>query len=123
VTYSAQFLAYAPNAGGQQAYSLRRADDKGEWSVFANTYLMTGAFPLSGMTYNWRFPICNQSCFWQFFVEAGAGVSTAGPMVEVVWGSILLWSLRVDLSTQAFLIPQRVILWSYPFWMGVSLPL
>lgn len=123
VTYSAQFAAFAPNAGGQTAFSARRATDNHEWSLFANNYLTTGAVPLTGITYDLRFPICDQHCFWQFYVQTGVGISTAGPMVELLWGTILLWTMRLDFTTQMYVIPNRMIIWSYPLWVGISIPL
>jgi hypothetical protein len=48
VTYSLQVLALAPNAGGQNAYALRRATDSSEYALFYNNYLGAGNFPLIG---------------------------------------------------------------------------
>ncbi len=121
-TYSLQVAAFAPNAGGQEAYALRRATDKVEWSVFVNRYLYAGDYPLMGATYDWRFPICDQSCFWQFYIQAGVGLSTTGPVLEVLWGTTLLWVARVDIATQMFFQSNRLISWSYPLWIGVSIP-
>ncbi len=122
VTYSLQAIAYAPNAGGQEAYALRRATDDNEWTLFVNRALYAGDYPLTGATYAWRFPVCDQSCFWQFYVQAGAGLSTAGPILEVLWGTTLLWTMRVDVATQMFFQTNRMITWSYPLWVGISMP-
>jgi hypothetical protein len=123
VTYSLQVAALAPNAGGQQAYALRRSTDEDEWFLFSNNYLETGKFPLTGAGYNWRFPICDQDCFWQFYVEVGGGISTAGPMAEVIWGMNFLWVTRLDIGTHFYLTQNRLITWSYPLWAGISVPL
>lgn len=122
-TWSALGLALAPNAGGQAAYSVRRATDDNEIGVFANTYLMAGNYPLLGAVYDWRFPICGQECFWQFFAQAGVGLSTAGPLVELTWSTIPFWILRVDITTHIIAVPWRAVTWSYPLWVGLSLPL
>ena len=122
-TYSLQALAFAPNAGGQQAYALRRATDKSEWALFANTYLQTGGGPLLGGGYDLRMPVCDQSCFWQFYAQIGGGLSTVGPYVEVLWGTNLFWIMRLDIATHFYVTASRAIFWSYPLWAGLSLPL
>ncbi len=123
VTYSLQAMALAPNAGGQMAFALRRGTNENELSAFANTYLYAGDYPLLGAIYAWRFPIVNDEWFWQFYVQLGAGISTAGPVAEILWGTIMLWTVRVDIATHVLFIPNRVILWSYPVWVGISIPL
>lgn len=123
VTYSLQVLALAPNAGGQNAYALRRATDEEEMFAFYNNYLGAGEYSLIGLGYDWRFPICDQSCFWQFYFEAGGGVSTAGPFAELLWGTNIFWVARLDISTHFYLTSKRVIGWSYPLWVGISMPL
>ena len=122
-TYSLQALAFAPNAGGQQAYALRRATDKSEWTLFANYYLQTAGGPLMGGGYDLRMPVCDQRCFWQFYAQIGGGVSTIGPYVEVLWGTNLFWILRLDIATHFYITAARAIFWSYPLWAGLSLPL
>ena len=122
-TYSLQLHALAPNAGGQEAYALRRATNSWELELFVNTYLRTGEYPLAGIIYNKRFAICDDSCFWQFYVQAGAGLSTAGPIIEFLWGTNFLWIIRLDIATQVLANPNRLIFWSYPLWIGFSLPL
>jgi len=135
-TATTQVGALAPNAGGQEAYAVRLHKDEREYSLFANTYLMAGSYPLTGAIYSWRFPVCDEKCWWQFFVQLGAGGSTAGPLAEVVWGSLIpiapLWlprsspkylpAIRLDITTQMIVVPQRIVLWSYPLWLGISLP-
>ena len=135
-TATFQVGAFAPNAGGQDAYGLRVHRDNREYTLFSNSYLMAGAYPLTGAIYSWRFPICDETCWWQFFAQIGAGVSTAGPLAEIVWGSQIplapLWlprsapkylpSLRFDVTTHMIAVPYRLVLWSYPLWLGISVP-
>lgn len=123
VTYTGQFLAFAPNAGGQTAYALRRATQQREWSLFANTYLTSADVPLSGITYAIRHSLCQQYCVAQAYVQTGIGLSTAGPVAEILWGTTLLWTVRIDFATQIFVAPRRLIFWSYPLWVGLSLSL
>lgn len=118
--YSLQAMALAPNAGGQQAFALRRATDKAEWSLFANDYLRTGNQPLMGGLYSLRFPALGQSRGFQMVFEVGAGLSSVGPMVEVLWGTTLLWSVRLDVASHFYVAKDRAILWSYPLWIGLS---
>lgn len=128
--------ALAPNAGGQTAYSLRLATNNWEAGAFSNQYIIAGDYPLTGATYAWRFPICDDSCFWQFFAQTGAGLSTGGPLAEITWGAVIpllpLWlpsaapryvpAIRLDITTQLIFIRWRAITWSYPLWIGVSVP-
>ena len=123
VTYSAAWQAWAPNAGGQRAYALRRATPHSEISIFMNEYLLAGNNPLYGATYDWRLPICDRNCFWQFYVQMGAGISSGGVLGEILWSSTFLWVARLDIATQIFLSQQRLVTWSYPLWLGLSLPL
>ncbi len=123
-TVSAQGLALAPNAGGQRAWSLRLAEnDQVEYSLFVNEYLVTGSVPLTGVSYGWRYSLCGRICPLRMFAQLGAGVSTAGPVVEVIWSVTPLWLLRVDIATHFYFLTDRAILWSYPFWLGVSVPI
>ena len=48
--------------------------------------------------------------------------TTAGPLAEITWSIIPFWLLRVDVSTQFIAIPYRVTTWSYPLWVGFSVP-
>lgn len=120
VTYSFQFQSFAPNAGGQRAYALRRATDAREIGLFLNEDLLSAGNPIFGALYDWRFPICDQSCWVQLYFQAGIGLSTAGPIAELTWGSNFLWTARIDITTHAFFTTNRVVLWSLPIWVGLS---
>ena len=122
-SYSLLLKSHTSNAGGQDAYSLRRSSDETEWNLFINTYLLAGNEPLVGATYNKRYAICGHSCFWQFYVQAGIGGSTAGPVVELLWGTVFLWVVRIDIATQIYITRERAVFWSYPAWVGLSMPL
>ena len=115
-------MAMAPNAGGQEAYALRRANNEREWSLFMNQYLLAGGYPLSGISYAKRFPICELHCPIQAYVQAGGGLSTAGPLIELLWGTNIFWLARIDIATQIYFSTKRVIFWSYPLWVGFSVP-
>jgi hypothetical protein len=133
---SAQYAAFAPNAGGQTAYSLRYATGDQEFGVFSNQYLMAGDYPLTGATYEKVMPLCKKDCFWELNLQAGAGISNGGPLIHLTWSSVVpllpLWlprraprfvpALRLDLTTQMILIQTRAITWSYPLWAGISYP-
>lgn len=109
-----------------------------DWEVggFANRYITAAGRPLIGGTYSLRFPVCDDSCFWQFFAQFGAGLSTGGPLLDLTWGTNLplipLWlpfrappylpQLRLDFTTQIIFIQWRAVTWSYPLWVGVSFP-
>lgn len=126
----------APNAGGQEAYSLKLATNDWEISGFLNNYLLVGSMPMIGASYAWRFPICDDKCFWQFSFQAGGGFANAGPILEMTWNTVIpllpIWlptrappyypALRVDFTTQIILIQWRGVTWSYPLWLGISLP-
>ncbi len=122
-TYSFFWKAHAPNAGGQNIYSVRRADDDHEISLFRNEYLITANRPLMGANYSLRLPICDSSCFVQAYTQLGAGLSTAGPFLDISWSVIGLWLARVDFTTQLYITQTRIMTWSVPLWIGVSLPL
>lgn len=131
-----QGKALAPNAGGQDAYALRLATNNWEIGGFSNQYITAGGRPLMGGTFDYRFPICDDSCFWQFFAEAGVGASTGGPMADVTWGTNIpllpVWlptsspkyvpQLRLDFTTQFIFIRWRAVTWSYPLWAGITIP-
>jgi len=135
-TLTLQAMAFAPNAGGQEAYAVRMHQADREYSLFANRYLMAGQYPLVGGVYSVRFPVCDETCWWQFFVQLGAGISSAGPLTEIIWGTMIpiapLWlprpspkylpAIRLDIATQMIIVPQRLVIWSYPLWLGISLP-
>ena len=133
-TVTAQALALAPNAGGQEAYTLRVATNDWEVGAFSNQYILAGDYPLTGAFYDLRFPICDDSCWWQFFAQTGVGVSNGGPLAQITWGTVIplvpLWlpfaaprylpALRLDFTTQMIFIRYRAVTWSYPLWAGVS---
>lgn len=116
--------SFAPNAGGQDAYSLRAGRDDFELGVFANTYLQVGGHPLSGVSYDFRFDICGKKCwFFRVYSAVGIGISSIGPFAEVVATFVPLSVVRVDISTHFIPARDRVILWSYPLWVGLTIPL
>ena len=120
---SLQNQALAPNAGGQTAWALRFASGNSrEYSLFANEYLRTGKYPLFGGLYSMRFPILGRAAPIQTFAQVGMGISSAGPVVELLWNLTPFWLLRIDFATHFYFIPQRVIVWNYPFWLGLTVP-
>lgn len=133
-TVSAQAMAFAPNAGGQEAYTLRLATNEWEAGAFSNQYILAGNAPLTGAFVDWRFPICDDSCWWQFFAQTGVGLSNGGPLAQITWGTVIpllpLWlptssprylpALRLDITTQMIFIRYRGVTWSYPLWAGIS---
>ena len=135
-TVSSQVGALAPNAGGQLAYSFRLATKNWEVGTFSNQYLLAGDLPLSGLTADWRFAICDSSCFWQAYLQLGAGFSNGGPLAQVTWSALFplipVWlpietmkyvpALRIDITTQMIAIRHRAVTWSYPLWIGVAVP-
>ena len=128
--------AFAPNAGGQEALSLRWTREKYEFSGLTNSYLLAGGKPLIGAMASRRLPLCDQSCWWQFWSQVGAGLSTAGPLLEISWGMQMpllpLWlprpsfvgvpALRIDFATHMFITRKRLVVWSYPLWAGIAVP-
>lgn len=133
---TSQVGALAPNAGGQEAYTLRLG--KGDWEagIFSNQYVIAGDLPLTGAMLDWRSPVCGVECFWQFFVQLGVGGSNGGPLAEVTWGTMIpalpIWlptaapryvpQIRLDITTQVILIRYRAVTWSYPLWLGLTVP-
>lgn len=131
-----QIGALAPNAGGQTAYTLKIATNDWEVSAFSNQYLMAGDIPMTGATYDWRWPICSDGCFWQFYFQGGGGFSNGGPLLDMTWGTVIpllpIWlptrappyypAIRIDFTTQMILIRWRGVTWSYPLWIGISVP-
>lgn len=131
---SAHSLALAPNAGGQDAYRLEGYSNPHAWHAFYNRALIVGNLPLMGAGYNYRMSVCDESCFWRFFVQAGGGLANGGPYGEISWGTIIplvpLWlptsaprfipSLRLDITSQFYISKTRIITWSYPIWAGLS---
>lgn len=122
-TLSLQVKAMTSNAGGQDSYALRWAqDERWEIAAFSNQYLLTGRLPLSGLSYHWRFVVCPRRCFLHSFVQLGVGLSTAGPLLALEWSLTAFWLLRLDLATHIYFAQVRPIIWSYPLWLGLSLP-
>ena len=133
---SLQYAAFAPNAGGQTVYGLRVYYRGREYGVFQNDYLTAGDHPLMGGVYAFRFPICDESCLVNIHAQAGIGLSTAGPLVELLWGmeipvlplaltgGTIPWipMLRIDFANHWIATRNRVITWSYPLWVGATLP-
>jgi hypothetical protein len=131
---SAHVKALAPNAGGQDAYRLEWYHSRNAVYGFQNKSLLVGSSNLMGVGYDYRLPVCDSSCFWQFFAQVGGGVSNAGAFAEVSWGTIIpllpIWlpmaspkyipGLRVDITSQFYATRQRVIIWSYPIWAGIT---
>ena len=124
---SVQGMALAPNAGGQESYSIKYFHEKKkiEYGLFSTTYLVTdGNIPLTGVSANYRFDICGKDCAAQAFILLGGGISQIGPYAELTWGSILGWVTRIDITTQLYYstTENRIITWSYPLWVGISIP-
>lgn len=137
VNVSLQYAAFAPNAGGQVAYGIRGLRNNREIAIFQNQYLTAGGQPLLGVLYAWRFPICDESCMVHLHTQVGIGLTSAGPLVEFLWGTEIpilplglnggtipyVPMLRVDVASHWMATHSRLITWSYPFWVGVTLPL
>lgn len=137
VQIATQFLSLAPNAGGQEVFSLRAARENWELSLFSNQTIYAGEYPYSGCVLHRRFPVCDASCFWQFYTAVGGGVSNGGPIMEFTWSTIIplipIWlplqapsyypAVRLDVTTQIVLIQWRAVTWNYPFWIGISVPI
>lgn len=127
--------ALAPNAGGQDTYSLRLYHNEGEFHAFMNKTLTAGGQPLVGGGYDLTFNACDD-CFWRFFVQTGVGACTAGPYLELDWGLAMpilpIWlpmspprfvpQIRVDFATHVIQTTGRAITWSYPLWIGLGIP-
>lgn len=121
-TISLQYISFAPNAGGQFAYAIRWAhNDSREYSLFSNQFLNTGKYPLSGAIYSIRFPLCPR-CVVSTSGEIGAGLTNAGPMIELDWNLTVLWVARIDFATHLYFPTVRAIAWSYPLWLGITVP-
>ncbi len=133
---SLQYAAFAPNAGGQITYGFRGLRNNREIAIFQNQYLTAGSEPLLGALYAWRFPICDTSCMIHVHAQAGVGATSAGPLVEFLWGTEIpvlplglnggtipyVPMLRLDIASHWIATRSRLITWSYPFWIGVTLP-
>ncbi len=133
LSYSSE--AFAPNAGGQEAHSLRLAHTTWEGHFFLNKSLYVGQYPLTGVGYDYRFNLC-KDCFWKFFVQAGAGLSNGGIYGELLWGTTIpllpIWLpmeppryvpfIRLDFATHLIFGQVRPNTWSYPLWLGIGVP-
>ncbi len=133
-TISGQGLALAPNAGGQKAYRIEVHRSGHAVYGYNNRSLLVENATLFGAGYDYRLPVCDESCFWQFFVQVGGGLTNAGGFAEATWGTMIpllpVWlptraprmipMLRVDITSQFFATRERVITWSYPLWIGLS---
>ena len=122
-TISAQGIAFTADAGGQSAYSLRFSDSNiWEYSLFLNEYIVVGAFPLVGAVASKRWSLCGSYCPLNLYAQLGVGLSNIGPMVELIWGSTWLWIARIDVASHMYVSRERVITWSLPLWLGLSIP-
>lgn len=120
---SLQVKAFAANAGGQDVYALRRTQGVHEFGFMLNESLLAGGKPLVGAMYDYRFDLCGLLCPVNAYLAFGAGISTAGPFIEVTWGMGLFWLTRLDFSSHIYLSQDRFVVWSYPLWFGISVPL
>jgi hypothetical protein len=117
-----QALALAPNAGGQESYSIKYHRGDYEWSLFSTNYLITNGNPLTGLTLARRFDICKSNCWVQGFVQPGFGFTQIGAHFDLTWGTVIGYAVRIDLTTQLYTGHSRLLSWSYPLWVGVSFP-
>lgn len=115
-----QLGATAANAGGQSALAIRGKVNTGEWSLFHNSYLSTSEKTLIGLGYN--YPVFEYDAgFWfSAYTRVGGGISTAGPLIEILWGTKLV-GLRMDIATHVYFVHNRPVTWSFPLWIGFSL--
>ena len=122
-TVSFQYQSWTSNAGGQQSYGLRWAiDESQEWALFSNQYLMAADLPLSGIVWDLIFPVSPTSCALSMWIQAGVGLSSAGPVVEFLWSIRPLWLFRIDFATHLYFSGPKPIVWNYPFWLGINIP-
>lgn len=129
--------AFAPNAGGQESHSLKLLYDNVEYSIFVNEYIRAGEYPLSGVTMEWVSPICDKECWGNLFLQYGVGASMGGPIANLTWSFQLpilpIWlpmsapkyvpQIRLDFTSQFIFVRYRAVSWSYPLWLGLSIPL
>lgn len=135
-TISARFFAFAPNAGGQEIYAASYLRQQIEYTLFLNRSVSAGTSSLAGGTASFRFYALDYDHFWQLYAQAGAGLSTGGPLAEILWGltipMIPLWlptgapkyvpQIRIDVANQFYFSKTRAITWSVPLWLGFSVP-
>lgn len=122
--YSLLAATLAPNVGGQSAFSLLTRAPDWELEGFYNSYLSVGGLGLGGVIMSVRERAClTQSCaLVETSVSLGGGLATSGPIVQLRWSLVFLSTIRLDVATQAFFSRTRMVLWSYPVWVGVSMP-
>ena len=120
---SFQYIAVTGNAGGQQAYALRLSrDNEVEYSLFVNQYFYTGRYPLSGLTYAYRFALVPARYVVSSFLQVGAGISTAGPLGVILWNLTAFHVVRLDIATHIYFPQLRPFIWNYPLWLGITVP-
>jgi hypothetical protein len=111
---SFQYIAFAANAGGQNAYALSWAPDSSqEFNLFTNQYLITGKYPLTGLVYNRRHNLLPEYYPFKSFVQGGVGMSTAGPLAALTWNFTALMVVRIDITTHIY----------FPQWLGITVPI
>lgn len=119
---SLQLGATAPNAGGQSAFAIRKMFETVELSVFRSSYLSTSSGSLIGAIGSYRLFHYNPSSYFGAYTQLGGGMTSAGPVTEIVWGMKLL-VMRLDFATHMYWTKSRVITWSYPLWIGFTFPI
>ncbi len=120
---SFQYIALTGNAGGQNAYSLSLAqENKREYNLFMNQNLSTGNYPLCGATYNLRRNLLPVEAVLTAFIQVGVGLATAGPILALTWNLTALQIVRIDVTTHLYFSQLRPIVWNYPLWLGLTLP-
>jgi hypothetical protein len=120
---SFQYIALTGNAGGQNAYALSLAQNNTrEFGLFVNQHLSTGKIPLSGATYSLRYLLSPDYYVLTSFVQLGGGISTAGPLLALTWNITALQVVRIDMTTHIYFPQIRPLIWNYPLWLGITLP-
>lgn len=115
--------SFAPNVDGQNAYSLKLTFTDQEFSLLSNEDLQAGSSSLIGVTWDYRIPSCAIYCSFSHALLLGGGLTTAGPLLELTWSFNLFWLARLDFTSHYFVSTTRLINWSYPLWLGFTLPL
>jgi hypothetical protein len=120
---SFQYHAVTGNAGGQNAYALSLAQhNTREFGIFVNEHLTTGRIPLTGATYSRRYLLTPDYYALTSFVQAGCGISSAGPLFALTWNLTALQVVRLDITTHIYFPQLRPLVWSYPLWLGITVP-
>ncbi len=120
---STLFFAYAPNAGGQQTIAFKATFPNYEATLFQNNALLAGDSPIVGAYVERRFSTCLFGCLFKSHLGLGAGASSGGGFFTITGSFTTAWVARVDISTHLFPSENRIIQWSYPLWLGFSIPL